>query len=467
MNGIILNNGHLRKSIRKKYISIKMERLSWNTPSASSGYDEYTSDPSKPVPYTEDVHLNRTREYMDDDQRFASRRPDVLVFQSPILNDDVTLAGPLYADLFTSISTTDADFIVKLIDVFPDKFSYHSAPPNGINYPMQGYQMLVRGEVMRGKFRKSLEKPEAFTPNKVEEVKYYMPDVGHTFKKGHRIMVQVQSSWFPLVDRNPQKFVNIYEADASDFQKAQIKIYHNEKYPSSVILPVLKLNGVSFYSRGVVGGLGTGSGERRVCRVGRGYARAVRAQTWRCGWTSCLGCWPPASTVLSRCSRSSLEKKPGSNQPRTLLVPSVRDRVLQTAAARQLSRSFEDEFLECSYAYRPGRSVDRAIARIRELHFQGFEFVVDADIQAFFDDVDTDLLFERLQPVSEQDPHLAALLRQWIRGEVWDGHSITELHKGIPQGSPISPLLANYFLKTSTGSWSSPAGSWSVSRMIL
>jgi predicted acyl esterase len=105
---------------------------------------------------------------------------------------------------------------------------------------MGGYQMLVRGEVMRGRFRKSFEKPEAFTPNKVEEVKFYLPDVAHTFKKGHRIMVQVQSSWFPLVDRNPQKFVNIYEAKANDFQKAQIKIYHSSQYPSSIQLPVLK-----------------------------------------------------------------------------------------------------------------------------------------------------------------------------------------------------------------------------------
>ncbi len=107
-------------------------------------------------------------------------------------------------------------------------------------YPMQGYQMLVRGEIMRGKFRKSFEKPEPFTPNKVEEVKFYLPDVAHTFKKGHRIMVQIQSSWFPLVDRNPQKFVNIYEAGDNDFQKADVKIYHDAKYPSSIILPVLK-----------------------------------------------------------------------------------------------------------------------------------------------------------------------------------------------------------------------------------
>jgi putative CocE/NonD family hydrolase len=215
-------------------------RLGWNKPASGNSFTQYTSDPARPVPYTEDVHLSRTREYMTDDQRFASRRPDVIVFQTDTLTADVTLAGPLYADLFASISTTDADFVVKLIDVFPDNFTYEEPGASARPYPMGGYQMLVRGEVMRGRYRKSFESPEAFKPNKVEEVKFYLPDVAHTFKKGHRIMVQVQSSWFPLVDRNPQKFVNIYEASANDFQKADIKIYHSSQYPSSIVLPVLK-----------------------------------------------------------------------------------------------------------------------------------------------------------------------------------------------------------------------------------
>jgi putative CocE/NonD family hydrolase len=214
-------------------------KLGWNKPTGTS-FTQYTSDPSKPVPYTEDVHLRRTREYMTDDQRFAARRPDVLVFQTDVLQEDITLGGPLYADLFASLSTTDADFVVKLIDVFPDTFSYKGPSPTGVEYLMGGYQMLVRGEVMRGKFRNSFEKPEAFTPGKVEKVNFYLPDVAHTFRKGHRIMVQVQSSWFPLVDRNPQKFVNIYEANDNDFQKADIKIYHSSQYPSSIILPVIK-----------------------------------------------------------------------------------------------------------------------------------------------------------------------------------------------------------------------------------
>ena len=205
----------------------------------------YISDPAKPVPYTEDVHFRRTREYMTDDQRFAARRPDVLVFKTDILSDDVTLAGPLVADLMVSISSTDADFVVKLIDVFPDDFKYPMALP-AANTPMQfastsyimnGYQMLVRGEVMRGKFRNSFEKPMAFIPNQPTQVKYTLPDVAHTFKKGHRIMVQIQSSWFPLVDRNPQQFMNIYKATEADFQKATIKVYENQ---SKLILPLVK-----------------------------------------------------------------------------------------------------------------------------------------------------------------------------------------------------------------------------------
>ncbi|MDB5229249.1 MAG: glutaryl-7-ACA acylase [Chitinophagaceae bacterium] len=210
--------------------------LSWNPPAAKTGYSEYISDPAKPVPYTEDVHFHRTREYMTDDQRFAARRPDVLVFQTPVLQNDVTLAGPLVADLLVSITGTDADFVVKLIDVFPDIFQYNSED----KYIMNGYEMLVRGEIMRGRFRNSFERPEAFTPNKPTQVKFTLPDVAHTFQKGHKIMVQVQSSWFPLVDRNPQKFVDIYHAKESDFQKATIRLYHNSAQSSKIILPVLK-----------------------------------------------------------------------------------------------------------------------------------------------------------------------------------------------------------------------------------
>ncbi len=199
-----------------------------------SGYSEYISDPAKPVPYTEDVHLDRTKEYMTDDQRFAARRPDVLVFQTEALTKDITLGGPLVADLMVSLSTTDADFVVKLVDVFPDDFAYPNEQKN--SYPMSGYQMLVRGEVMRGKFRNSFEKPEPFIPGKPTQVKFTLPDVAHSFKKGHRLMIQVQSSWFPLVDRNSQKFMDIYHAKDTDFQKATIRVFHNT---SKIILPVI------------------------------------------------------------------------------------------------------------------------------------------------------------------------------------------------------------------------------------
>ncbi|MBC7904573.1 MAG: CocE/NonD family hydrolase, partial [Gemmatimonadaceae bacterium] len=197
--------------------------LSWTKNAGKSSFTEYTSDPAHPVPYTEDVHFGRTREYMTDDQRFAARRPDVVTWQTPVLNEDITVAGTLVADLVTSITGTDADFVVKVIDVFPDDFSY----PGGSTYQMGGYQMLVRGEVMRGRYRKNFSAPQAFKPNAIEKVRFELPDIAHKFQKGHRIMVQIQSSWFPLVDRNPQKFVNIYEAGENDFQKANIRIYHD------------------------------------------------------------------------------------------------------------------------------------------------------------------------------------------------------------------------------------------------
>ena len=216
-------------------------KLSFTKPTQKLSFIEYISDPAHPVPYTEDVHDDRTREYMTDDQRFASRRPDVVTLQMDELKEDITIAGPVIADLVASISTTDADFVVKLIDVFPDDFEYASnITGNGKDYPMGGYQMLVRGEIMRGKFRNSFEKPEAFTPNKPTHVKFELPDIAHTFKKGHRIMIQIQSSWFPIADRNPQKFTDIYKAGDSDFQKATIRIYQDATNQTKFILPVIQ-----------------------------------------------------------------------------------------------------------------------------------------------------------------------------------------------------------------------------------
>jgi len=203
--------------------------------------DYYTSDPAKPVPFNEGVHTSRTREYMTDDQRFATSRPDVLSYQTPILDTEVTVVGPLTADLFVSLSTTDADFIVKIIDVFPDDFKYVdniNGHGNGKNYIMSGYQMLVRGEVMRGRYRNSFTHPVPFTPGEITEVKYKLPDIAHCFKKGHRIMVQIQSTWFPLVDRNPQQFINIYKAKPEDFVKTKVHIYYDREHPSHIVLPI-------------------------------------------------------------------------------------------------------------------------------------------------------------------------------------------------------------------------------------
>lgn len=214
-------------------------KLSFEAPeSTTASFDEYISDPNAPVPYQDGVQSHRSREYMLDDQRFAERRPDVKTYQTDTLKEDITLTGPLTADLFSSITGTDADYVVKLIDVFPD--NYPDPKPNTKNVTMAGYEMLVRGEVFRGKFRNSFEKPEPFVPGKVTEVKYKLPDVAHTFKKGHRIMIQVQSSWFPLVDRNPGKFEDINQAKDADFQKENIRIYHDKDNKSSLKVTVLE-----------------------------------------------------------------------------------------------------------------------------------------------------------------------------------------------------------------------------------
>ena len=179
------------------------------------------------------------------DQRFAARRPDVLVYQTAPLDQEVTIAGPVLPNLQVSTTGTDADFVVKLIDVYPD-----DAPDNdttaGIVRPtayagthMGGYQQLVRGDVMRAKFRNSFERPEPMVPGKATPLSFAMNDVFHTFKRGHRIMIQVQSSWFPLVDRNPQTFVDIYHAKDTDFRKATQRVYRSRMLPSFVTVNVL------------------------------------------------------------------------------------------------------------------------------------------------------------------------------------------------------------------------------------
>jgi hypothetical protein len=215
-------------------------KLSFAPPANSSAqqYDEYISDPAKPVPYNNQILINRTREYMSDDQRFAAMRPDVLVYQTDVLQEETTIAGPINASLNVSTSGTDSDFIVKLIDVYPDDAPDNE--PNPLGVKMGGYEMLVRAEIMRARFRNSYERPEPMTPDKATRIAFKLPDASHTFKKGHRIMVQIQSSWFPLVDRNPQKFVDIYKATAADFQKATQRIYRAGRDGSHLELSVVK-----------------------------------------------------------------------------------------------------------------------------------------------------------------------------------------------------------------------------------
>lgn len=191
--------------------------------SEPGAYDEYVSDPARPVPVIGHTGDGMPGDYMAEDQRFAARRPDVLVYETEPLGSDVTIAGPVRPFLRVSTSGTDSDFVVKLIDVYPND---HPDPvPNPCRVRMGGYQQLVRGEPFRGKFRNSLEKPEPFTPGRAETIDFSMPDVYHTFKKGHRIMVHIQSSWFPLIDRNPQTFVDIPKATEADFQKAVQRVY--------------------------------------------------------------------------------------------------------------------------------------------------------------------------------------------------------------------------------------------------
>jgi hypothetical protein len=213
-------------------------KLSFDAPAsdAQGDFDEYASDPAKPVPFIPGLSPGMAQRYMVDDQRFAARRPDVLVYQSSVLESDLTLAGPIVPSLHVSTTGTDSDWIIKLIDVYPDRF------PDGkgnVNNTLGGYQQLVRGEVMRGKFRNSLEKPEPFAPGKPTKVEFTVPDTFHTFRRGHRIMVQVQSTWFPLININPQKFLNINEASPADFQKATQRLYRSRSLPSSVKVGVL------------------------------------------------------------------------------------------------------------------------------------------------------------------------------------------------------------------------------------
>ncbi len=220
-------------------------KLSLDPPTEQErAFDEYVSDPAKPVPYIGYSATDVPQEYMVSDQRFASKRPDVLVYETEPLDRDITIAGPVSPHLHVSTSGTDSDWVVKLIDVYPADYPQPEtqqsradvAPPIDV---LGGFQQLVRGEPFRGKFRNSFEHPEPFTAGQVTKVDFDMPDVNHTFRRGHRIMVQVQSSWFPLVDLNPQTFVNIPEARPEDFKKATERVYRSKSAASGIVVNVL------------------------------------------------------------------------------------------------------------------------------------------------------------------------------------------------------------------------------------
>ena len=216
-------------------------RLSFQAPVAAEGnpFTSYVSDPAKPVPYRarpiEETYGPGSRWYtwLTDDQRFVDGRPDVLTFQTDTLTQDVTITGNVAANLFAATSGTDADWVVKLIDVYPQEYKKE--------LKMSGYELMIADDVFRGRFRNSFAKPEPMTPGKVEQYTIDLHGADHVFKKGHRIMVQVQSTWFPIIDRNPQKYVpNIFDAKAGDYQKATQSIYHTAKFASCIALPVVE-----------------------------------------------------------------------------------------------------------------------------------------------------------------------------------------------------------------------------------
>jgi putative CocE/NonD family hydrolase len=215
-------------------------KLSFEPPTEESqqSSDSFTSDPNKPVPWSSRTLIRQGHLWMVEDQRFASRRPDVLVYQSHVLTEDITIAGPIIANLFVSTTGTDADWIVKLIDVYPG-----DAPdnrPNPANIRMGDFQMLLAGEVFRSKYRNSFENPEPMIPHQITNIQYDLRDKYHCFRKGHRIMVQIQSTWFPVIDRNPQKYMNIYQATERDFQKAVHTVHRSKIHASHIKVRIIK-----------------------------------------------------------------------------------------------------------------------------------------------------------------------------------------------------------------------------------
>ena len=227
------------QAVAKKLYLQAGGKLSFEPPAASkaTAFDSYVSDPAKPVPYTAQVTTTEGQLFAVEDQRFAWSRPDVLSYETDPLTEDLTIAGPIGATLHVSTTGTDSDWVVKLVDVFPGNAPDPQPNPSGVR--MGGYQMLLAGDILRGKFRESFSNPQPMVPNRVTRVEVPVGDRYHTFLKGHRVMVQIQSSWFPMFDRNPQKFTDVYHAKPSDYVKATQRVYRTAALPSYITLPLV------------------------------------------------------------------------------------------------------------------------------------------------------------------------------------------------------------------------------------
>ena len=225
------------RAVAKRLYLREDDTLSFDAPSFWEAHDTYVSDPDKPVPFSAETRTTQGHLWMIEDQRFVASRPDVLVYETGVLEEDVTIAGPIIAHLEVATTGTDADFVVKLIDVFPGDHVDNDPNPAGVR--MGHFQMLLAGEVFRAKFRNSFARPEPLVPGKMTPIEFELRDRNHTFEKGHRIMVQIQSTWFPVIDRNPQTFVDIYTAKETDFQAATHTVYRSRLHPSYLELSVV------------------------------------------------------------------------------------------------------------------------------------------------------------------------------------------------------------------------------------
>lgn len=212
-------------------------KLSFTAPTNEKSFSDYVSDPNRPVPFSSKINDGFSADYMVEDQRFAYARPDVLSFSTDVLENDITLSGEIKAMLKVATSGTDADWVVKVIDVYPADAQEHPKRPEVI---YGNYQQLVRSEIFRGKYRDNISKPKPFVPNQVTSVNVELQDILHTFKKGHKIMVQIQSSCFPFADRNPQKFMDIFKAEEKDYQKATQKVFHQKSAASFLKVGILE-----------------------------------------------------------------------------------------------------------------------------------------------------------------------------------------------------------------------------------